>query len=96
MAKVATHVADPSITIEHWIHRLETGAYTYTTRTSVTIDSDVQHAAEIAADLARKADDVARKELVRRLTKDVQTFTDPEVQETWREVQTLIEEQKIS
>lgn len=95
MAKVTTHVQDPSVTIEHWIHRLESGAYTYSTRTTVTMDSDIEHAAELAAELARKADHVARRELIRRLTGDAEALNNEEYKQVWQTVQTRMEEQKI-
>jgi hypothetical protein len=95
MARVSTHVQDPEITIEHLICRLENGAYTYTTRTVVVVEDDIEDAGRLAAEVARKADDIARQELIRRMTADVKTLSTPEVIETWGQIQELRDEHKI-
>jgi len=79
-------IEDPTITIEHTIHRLENGSYTWSTRTSVTTTGDIQEAAEQAAELAHRADKIARQEVVRRLTGDVDLIHNPEVIRTWRKI----------
>ncbi len=89
MPKVTTHVQDPHITIEHEIHRLEDGSYTYSTRTRVEIDDEISHAAALAAELATTADTIARQELVRRLTRDVEMSSDPEVVSLWNQAQRM-------
>jgi len=84
MGRITTVIEDPEITMECVMHRLENGTYTWTTRTAVTTTGDIEEAAEMLADLAVRADDFARQELVRRLSKDILLVSDPEVLTKWR------------